>query len=78
MPASLRLTGKLDMDAFKGALSHVISRHDSLRMCFLMEEGIPYVSIRYSDIAMEVISLLHLSQDEQTDEGDLEIYNESG
>ncbi|MBF0399051.1 MAG: amino acid adenylation domain-containing protein, partial [Desulfobacterales bacterium] len=57
MPASLKLKGRLDLEAFKGALRYVISRHDSLRMCFLTEDGIPYVSLISSDISVNVIAL---------------------
>ncbi|TDZ76900.1 non-ribosomal peptide synthetase [Mycobacteroides salmoniphilum] len=51
MAVALRLSGQLDLDALGGALSDVVSRHESLRTVFRDEEGVPYQLVLAPDSA---------------------------
>lgn len=42
VPYSFWLTGRLDLDAFAGALATLVARHESLRTVFFDVEGVPY------------------------------------
>ncbi|MBV8858951.1 MAG: amino acid adenylation domain-containing protein [Acidobacteria bacterium] len=46
IPAAVRLTGALNVEALRLALSHVTARHESLRTVFVAEDGAPVQSIR--------------------------------
>lgn len=41
MPGALRLKGSLNLDALRGSLNHVISRHEALRTLFPSVGGVP-------------------------------------
>ncbi|MFD2673094.1 amino acid adenylation domain-containing protein, partial [Marinicrinis sediminis] len=41
LPAAMRISGKLNLQAFKTAFEQVISRHESLRTTFEMQDGRP-------------------------------------
>src|SRR5262249_45101737 len=41
IPAALRLTGKLDVDALRRSLSEIVRRHESLRTTFEIVDGEP-------------------------------------
>ncbi|HET8773600.1 MAG TPA: amino acid adenylation domain-containing protein, partial [Thermoanaerobaculia bacterium] len=49
MPAALRLTGDLDVDALQQTLDRLIARHESLRTRFVAVDGIPYQEIAPAD-----------------------------
>ncbi|MEO1077829.1 MAG: condensation domain-containing protein, partial [Bacteroidota bacterium] len=41
IPVALQLTGPLSVDALRGALRHVVGRHEALRTRFVAPEGVP-------------------------------------
>ncbi|MEL6612772.1 MAG: condensation domain-containing protein, partial [Bacteroidota bacterium] len=41
IPVAVRLTGPLSVDALRGALRHVVGRHEALRTRFVAPEGVP-------------------------------------
>ncbi|KZN67215.1 hypothetical protein N473_08310 [Pseudoalteromonas luteoviolacea CPMOR-1] len=69
MPASFRISGKLNVDALKCAMTQVIARHESLRCQFLAGEesnGKPYARImRDFDTPFEWFDVSQLPNDEQ-------------
>lgn len=50
MPLTLRLTGTVDSDALRAALSDVVERHESLRTVFPQDEhGVPYAHLLHRE-----------------------------
>nr|WP_267875255.1 non-ribosomal peptide synthetase [Duganella lactea] len=41
MPVSLRLKGRLDLAALQATLDRIMARHESLRTCFVVQDGEP-------------------------------------
>jgi amino acid adenylation domain-containing protein len=46
IPVAATLTGELDVDALQRAIREIMTRHESLRTCFVHENGVPGVVIR--------------------------------
>ncbi|MCA9751013.1 MAG: non-ribosomal peptide synthetase, partial [Gemmatimonadetes bacterium] len=59
VPTALRLTGRLRVDVLQRCLREVTSRHETLRTCFPLEDGIPVQSI--ADHAAFDLPLVDLS-----------------
>ena len=58
MPAALRLSGALDVEALGAALADVVGRHESLRTLFAAPEGIPQqvvIPVERADVGWEVV-----------------------
>ncbi|MEO6231489.1 MAG: amino acid adenylation domain-containing protein [Ferruginibacter sp.] len=49
IPAVIRLTGKLNVNALEGSIQSIIERHEVLRTIFLEEEGQAYQQVKLSD-----------------------------
>ncbi|OAD20389.1 Condensation domain protein, partial [Candidatus Thiomargarita nelsonii] len=65
MPAALRLTGQLNETALQRALTALIQRHDSLRLCFPVLDG--EATVQRSEVynPLSVTDLSQLSSREQ-------------
>src|SRR6185503_13633099 len=58
IPAALRLTGKLDTDALRGAFDKLVRRHESLRTTFAARDGEPIQVIAPSlSVPLDVLDL---------------------
>ncbi|MDC8016188.1 non-ribosomal peptide synthetase [Tahibacter soli] len=58
MPVSLRLAGRLDVDAFRAALQALVARHEVLRSRFVAEDGEVRVQVAPSlDVPIDVVDL---------------------
>ena len=64
MPAALRLTGPLNVDALRHSLHWLLERHESLRSCFPAQDGQATVHI----LAMEALEALHVHDLRQLDD----------
>ncbi|MFG5724141.1 non-ribosomal peptide synthetase [Streptomyces murinus] len=51
IPLAVRLTGRLDLDAVRGAFRAVVRRHDTLRTAFGVREGSPGQTVRPAEAA---------------------------
>ncbi|MVF12550.1 amino acid adenylation domain-containing protein [Ketobacter sp. MCCC 1A13808] len=66
MPASIRLTGKLNTNALRKAYQAVVDRHEALRTSFLIDDGKATQVIRDpGDWFMDVRDLRHLDAEER-------------
>jgi putative pyridoxal-dependent aspartate 1-decarboxylase len=65
MPAALRLTGQLNETALQRALTALIQRHESLRLCLPMVDGDATVQLNEVYNPLSVTDLSHLSETEQ-------------
>lgn len=53
-----RLKGKLEIEALREAFINIIERHEVLRTCFEMDEGVPYQIIhQHFELPFEVVDL---------------------
>ncbi|MES4909641.1 condensation domain-containing protein, partial [Streptomyces sp. NPDC000395] len=62
-PMSLRLRGRLDIDALRQALADVVERHESLRTVFPQTDGQPYQHILQAD-TMSVFEALDIAEED--------------
>jgi len=78
IPEVIHLTGSLDIAVMERALNEVIRRHDSLRMMFSIEEGVP-VQHPLDEVDLE-IPLIDLSESDlmESDRRVLEIQRANG
>ncbi len=65
MPAALRLQGRLNEPALQKALSSLIQRHESLRLCFPVVDGEPSPQIKDVYNPLSITDLRSLSETEQ-------------
>ncbi|MDZ7963735.1 MAG: amino acid adenylation domain-containing protein [Nostoc sp. DedSLP03] len=66
MPAALRLSGRLNLNALQQALAEIIRRHEALRTSFANINGTPMQVIHSTaSIDMEVVDLQHLEESER-------------
>ncbi|MDH6279132.1 non-ribosomal peptide synthetase [Prescottella agglutinans] len=54
VPIVIRLSGALDVDAFRAAMIDVVERHESLRTCYPEVDGVGYQTILPADDAVEL------------------------
>ncbi len=63
IPAAIRLSGALKVEALANALNEVIRRHESLRTAFAIENGVPMqVVAPHSRLALPELDLLDLPE----------------
>ncbi|MEI5101879.1 amino acid adenylation domain-containing protein [Streptomyces sp. PmtG] len=65
IPTSVRYTGDLDLDAFRGALCDVVDRHEVLRTRILDEDGRPYALADLPEPHLTVLDLADLPEAER-------------
>jgi amino acid adenylation domain-containing protein len=66
IPASVRLTGKLNVVILKATLNEIVRRHQVLRTHFAQVDGVPVQIIAsHLDLALPLIDLAHLSAPER-------------
>ncbi len=66
MPARLRLSGQLDVDALRAALTRIVARHEVLRTRFVEQDGQPLQQIDpLGEFALAVCDLSAMSGHEQ-------------
>jgi amino acid adenylation domain-containing protein/non-ribosomal peptide synthase protein (TIGR01720 family) len=64
---AIKLTGLININAFKRAISSIIERHEVLRTCFASSDGNPYQIIQDKfELPLKSIDISHLNFDEQT------------
>ncbi|MEN8220081.1 MAG: amino acid adenylation domain-containing protein, partial [Pseudomonadota bacterium] len=65
MPAALHMSGQLNETALQGALTALIQRHDSLRLCFPVVDGEATVQLNDVYNPLSITDLSELSETEQ-------------
>ncbi|MGZ4123463.1 MAG: condensation domain-containing protein, partial [Tumebacillaceae bacterium] len=61
MPFAVRMRGALEVSALESALQEIISRHESLRTTFVLQDGIPMQIITNSQpVALRIVDLQEL------------------
>ncbi|MGW4246257.1 amino acid adenylation domain-containing protein, partial [Nocardia sp. NPDC004722] len=64
IPAAVRLTGALDLDAMRGAIADVIARHESLRTIYPSHEGVAYQKVLPTGRAVPELDVLDVTEGE--------------
>ncbi|WP_460724072.1 amino acid adenylation domain-containing protein, partial [Nocardia heshunensis] len=64
IPAAVRLTGALDLDAMRGAITDVIARHESLRTLYPSHEGIAYQQVLPTGPAVPELEVMDVTEGE--------------
>jgi amino acid adenylation domain-containing protein len=66
IPAAIRLTGNLNIEALEQSFSEVVRRHEALRTTFAMQDGIPHQVINEAQpVAMAVTDLSAWPEEER-------------
>ena len=79
LPMAFRIVGPLDVGALEKSLTEIMSRHESLRTCFVSGEDQPIQQIKpAAPFAVEVIELSDLSQSEREAEAERLAEKEAG
>ncbi|MES1241581.1 MAG: non-ribosomal peptide synthase/polyketide synthase [Acidobacteriota bacterium] len=69
IPAALRISGRLDIPALRGALRRVVQRHEALRTTFGQRDGAPFQTIAPAlDVAVPVADLSALSRNGEVED----------
>ncbi len=64
--SAVRLSGQLNEAALRQSLSEIVSRHESLRTVFVVEQGEPYqIVCDFEPINFPIIDISHLPEDER-------------
>ncbi|PSK27914.1 non-ribosomal peptide synthase/polyketide synthase, partial [Nocardia seriolae] len=64
IPAAVRLTGALDLDAMRGAIADVIARHESLRTVYPSHEGVAYQKVLPTGRAVPELEVMDVTEGE--------------
>ncbi|MGY2062302.1 condensation domain-containing protein, partial [Nocardia gipuzkoensis] len=64
IPAAVRLSGALDLEALRGAVADVVARHESLRTIYPSHEGIAYQKVLPSTRALPELGLFDADEAE--------------
>lgn len=76
IPAAVRLTGRLDVEALERSISEIIDRHEILRTTFITIDGIPVQNIAPTlHLPLKKIDLMQLPEHEREAEA-LQLINE--
>lgn len=66
IPLSIRIAGKLNVEALRGAITQVVTRHESFRTCFRSAQGRPAAEVKPGAQApVEVVSFGALNPSER-------------
>jgi amino acid adenylation domain-containing protein/non-ribosomal peptide synthase protein (TIGR01720 family) len=66
MPAAVRVTGALDVEALRASLNEIVSRHEALRTTFATVDGRPVQRIAEQlPVPLEVVDLSEMSEAER-------------
>jgi len=63
--AAVQLEGELNQLALECSFQYLVQRHESLRMCFPMQDGVPTVHILTTTFQLLTVDLSHLPPSEQ-------------
>ncbi|MFE3698557.1 non-ribosomal peptide synthase/polyketide synthase, partial [Nocardia tengchongensis] len=64
IPAAVRLTGALDLDAMRGAIADVMARHESLRTLYPSHEGVAYQKVLPTGRAIPELEVMDVTEGE--------------
>ncbi|MFE3960145.1 non-ribosomal peptide synthase/polyketide synthase, partial [Nocardia sp. NPDC059091] len=64
IPAAVRLSGALDLDAMRGAIADVIARHESLRTIYPSHEGVAYQKVLPTGRAVPELEIMDVTEGE--------------
>lgn len=63
MPFAVKLIGQINMHALNESFKVIIQNNDSLRMCFPIKEGMPYIEI--SDVCSPVMKEIQVNHEDE-------------
>ncbi|WP_282782436.1 non-ribosomal peptide synthetase, partial [Nocardia sp. CC201C] len=64
IPAAVRLTGAVDLDALRSAVADVVARHESLRTVYPSADGIAYQQVLPAARAIPVVDVVEVAETE--------------